>query len=201
MLKWLIGLLLLALEPILELIKEHTKSWLWGAVVTASLLLFRAWEKKARKKSSARLEAKVDLLLAERGIPWDADSIATRPSALRTNPFYGLRGRYFARTARKKTKSGLTTTYSRREKSMVKDMLSGKKKWIALVLSILLNGANETLGLGISSETIAQVTDGATVYIVIEGVVDVVRAITNHLSKKTGGVSFEGPADSFGSHK
>lgn len=66
----------------------------------------------------------------------------------------------------------------------MKDFLTGKKKWIAFLLAVILNGLNDVLGLGMDTETIGNITMGATGYIVIEGVLDFTRALTNYLKAR-----------------
>lgn len=72
----------------------------------------------------------------------------------------------------------------RKGKWKMKDFLTGKKKWLAFLLAVLINGLNETLGLGIDADTVSNITTGATGYIVVEGVLDFTRSITNHLKAK-----------------
>lgn len=66
----------------------------------------------------------------------------------------------------------------------MKDFLTGKKKWLAFLLAVILNGLNDVLGLGMEPETINTITNGATGYIVVEGVLDLARSFLNHFKAK-----------------
>lgn len=82
----------------------------------------------------------------------------------------------------------------RRKKIMGKIVqnLSSKKIWVFLLL-VILNGLNDTLQLNLSPEAINNITQGGTVYIVIQGVVDAVLA---YVKKKGNEVSVNEPTQS-----
>src|SRR5690554_1862712 len=45
----------------------------------------------------------------------------------------------------------------RRNRKM-KNFLTGKKKWLAFLIAVAVNGLNETLGLGIGADTVSNIT-------------------------------------------
>lgn len=67
---------------------------------------------------------------------------------------------------------------------MTKDFLSGKKKIFAFILTVILNGLNDTLGLDLSQQTLDSATYIGGGYMAIEGVLDLVRSISNHFLTK-----------------
>lgn len=67
---------------------------------------------------------------------------------------------------------------------MTKDILSGKKKFLALIIAVLINGLNDALGLNLSVETLDAATYISGGFIAIEGILDIIRALSNHFLKK-----------------
>lgn len=77
-----------------------------------------------------------------------------------------------------------TKLHMRWRKRRMKSFLTGKKKWLAFLIAVAVNGLNETLGLGISTDTVNNITQGATGYIVVEGALDFIRALTDYFKSK-----------------
>jgi hypothetical protein len=120
----------------------------------------------------SKLERKVDWLIElerGRGNVWSGNT--------------GILSNTGARSL-KKLFSSYYTALSRKGKGKMKDFLTGKKKWLAFLLAVIVNGLNDTLGLGMDAETIQNITQGATGYIVVEGVLDLARSLTNHFKAK-----------------
>lgn len=63
--------------------------------------------------------------------------------------------------------------------------LSGKKKWIAFIIAVLVNGLNDVLGLHLSAQTIDNTTWISGGYIAVEGALDLIRALSAHFKKPT----------------
>lgn len=59
------------------------------------------------------------------------------------------------------------------------NFLSGKKKIFTFILLVALNGLNDVLGLNLSQQTITDVSALGGGYILIEGILDIVRAFAN----------------------
>jgi len=174
MLKWLLGLLLLAMEPILEFVREHTNSWIWGAVLTASLLIFRAWEKRDRRKSSQRMEAKIDAIMRKVGAECGPlnESYAVRTSLKKWYPSSWV---------------GIPQVNRLRRVKMMSKFKS--RKFILAVVSAVLIVLNDGLDLGIDSDTVLAFAGIVAVWITGESVVDAKRAggASNESSKHTTG--------------
>jgi hypothetical protein len=119
-------------------------------------------------QNQKRIEQKVDLLLQERGIPWNANSLeATGNHSAMLKETWSISrwvGSITAPIARSNTHSII-----RRKKIMQK--LKSRKLWMAVVSGILVV-LNEGLGLGVNTETVIAFTGIVMSYIIGQSHVD-----------------------------
>lgn len=67
---------------------------------------------------------------------------------------------------------------------MSQGILAGKKKFLAFVITVLINGLNDTLGLDLSPNTLQAATYIGGGLIAVEGLLDVIRSLSNHFLQK-----------------
>ena len=156
-----------------------------------------------------RMESKIDDIARHMEVPkWDAryaqvsklqDVTDGRKNSLKPTwamfalaPIIGAFTSLMGRLYRSKTRGESI--------QMTKDILSGKKKFLALIIAIVINGLNDALGLNLSVETLDAATYISGGFIAIEGILDIIRALSNHFLKKnnaggTKNADFETPIE------
>jgi hypothetical protein len=167
------------MAELLEFIKtlfEESFPWL-APIIAPAILYFRWVEKKNRRTREKRLESKLDYLIELEGGRWTASTLhpTTESSARR-----GVVGFIFFwavnSTAQSVKKS---MNFNTRRNNLMANFLSGKKKIFTFILLVALNGLNDVLGLNLSQQTITDVSALGGGYILIEGILDIVRAFAN----------------------
>jgi uncharacterized membrane protein len=72
----------------------------------------------------------------------------------------------------------------RSEMKMSQGILAGKKKFLAFVIAVLINGLNDVLGLDLSTNTLDAATYIGGGLIAVEGLLDIIRSVSNHFLQK-----------------
>jgi hypothetical protein len=167
------------MAELLEFIKslfEESIPWL-APLVAPAILYFRWVEKKNRQTRERRIESKLDYLIELEGGRWSANTLnpTTKSSARR-----GVVGFMFFWAANSTARSAKKSmNFNTRRNNPMANFLSGKKKMFTFILLVVLNGLNDTLGLHLSQQTITDVSALGGGYILIEGILDIVRAFAN----------------------
>lgn len=127
----------------------------WAAIVAALSTLEKYYDKRQSRKMLYLIAKKV-------GVEWDTPQEELKKMAqLSYKKFYSL--------------SRVATILRR----ITKMNLSGKKKILAIGVAILINGSNDVFGLGLSQNTITNISALGGGYVLVEAIIDVVRSWVN----------------------
>lgn len=136
------------------------------------------------KKEIKIIHAKIDALLAKWGVVWHVEPNNSEKPHHGQKLRYGWTMKFRARVAKLFTARKVIDPLTLLRRMDMKNFLTGKKKWLAFLIAVAVNGLDSTLGLGLGAETVNNITQGATGYIVIEGALDFTRSLTDYFKSK-----------------